>query len=59
MNRVGYIKYDQIKVTPTHVEFSHKGILMHTMALGTVICKGDTLTLKGIKGKVEVSLGGI
>lgn len=51
-----YIKYDSIVFTPNKgvVEFKLKNETIGTIKLACSFNSGDTFTLHGIKGKVEI-----
>ena len=53
----GIIKYDKIEITPSNVQLWNKGVVVARMATPRVdLGAGDTLTLVGLKGKLEVEV---
>ena len=52
-----YIKYDKIEITPSVVRLWKGNVVVATMATPRIdLAKGDTVTLSGIKGKMETEL---
>ena len=51
-----WIKYNKIEVTPSVIRLWDGDVIVATMATPRVdLGRGDTLTLEGIKGKMETN----
>lgn len=51
------IKYDRIEIVPNHVRLWNKDTVVAQMLMPKVdLGAGDTLTLTGLKGKLEVEV---